>query len=240
LLRRAFQQLRGGGSVPTYRSWNHLLTNKMGISATCSTKGTTMLSRGRIFAWGPILSMILSANVYAQVQNAMSTQDRQECLQKLRQILPSDPYFDAWLKNTGKLPPDFNALPRQNSLPDPLRSLNGRTGAHHSRVAGTQRESGVSPRSMSGVPFRRSPKSIAQSSTQSSLGVRARVQGHDASACNYSRRLRTVPGIDSVSAALVKASRPQRAHSQHGSLRNCVSSPGVKIACQWMPTCWQP
>jgi len=25
------------------------------------------------------------------------------------------------------LPPDFNALPRQNSLPDPLKFLNGRT-----------------------------------------------------------------------------------------------------------------
>jgi dienelactone hydrolase len=71
--------------------------------------------------------MILSANVYAQVQNAMSTQDRQEYLQKLQQILPRDPYFDAWLRNTGTLPPDFNALPRQNSLPDPLKFLNGRT-----------------------------------------------------------------------------------------------------------------
>jgi len=126
---------KGGGIVwivwhtpmPTYRSWNLLLTNKIGISATCSTKGTTMISRSRIFAWGPILSMILSANVYAQVQNAMSTQDRQEYLQKLQQILPSDPYFDAWLKNTGTLPPDFNALFRQNSLPDPLKFLNGRT-----------------------------------------------------------------------------------------------------------------
>ena len=85
-----------------------------------------MLSQSRMFAWGPILSVILSATVYAQVQNAMSTQDRQEYLQKLQQILPGDPSFDTWLKNTGSLPPDFNALPRQNSLPDPLKFLNGR------------------------------------------------------------------------------------------------------------------
>ena len=86
-----------------------------------------MFSLSRVFAWGPILGMILSATVCAQAQNAMSTRDRQEYLQKLQQILPSDPSFDAWLKNTGTLPPDFNSLPRQNSLPDPLKFLDGRT-----------------------------------------------------------------------------------------------------------------
>ena len=86
-----------------------------------------MLSRSRILAWGPILSVILLANVHAQAPDKMSTQERQEYLQKLQQILPSDPSFDAWLKNTGTLPPDFKALPRQNSLPDPLKFMNGRT-----------------------------------------------------------------------------------------------------------------
>jgi dienelactone hydrolase len=71
--------------------------------------------------------VILLANVHAQAPDKMSTQERQEYLQKLQQILPSDPSFDAWLKNTGTLPPDFKALPRQNSLPDPLKFMNGRT-----------------------------------------------------------------------------------------------------------------
>jgi len=56
----------------------------------------------------------------------MSAEERQEYLQKLLQILPPDPPFDAWLKKTNALPPDFNALPRQNSLPDPLTFLDGR------------------------------------------------------------------------------------------------------------------
>jgi pimeloyl-ACP methyl ester carboxylesterase len=44
----------------------------------------------------------------------------------LQEILPVDPSFQAWLKKTGELPPDFGALPRVNSLPDPLRFFDGR------------------------------------------------------------------------------------------------------------------
>ena len=42
------------------------------------------------------------------------------------QILPPAPPFDVWLKKTNALPPDFNSLPKHNSLPDPLTFLNGR------------------------------------------------------------------------------------------------------------------
>jgi dienelactone hydrolase len=56
----------------------------------------------------------------------MSEQDRSEYREKLLRILPPDPPFDEWLKKTNALPPDFNSLPRQNSLPDPLTFLNGK------------------------------------------------------------------------------------------------------------------
>lgn len=55
----------------------------------------------------------------------MSEQDRSEYRAKLLKILPPDPPFDEWLKQTNALPPDFNSLPRQNSLPDPLTFLDG-------------------------------------------------------------------------------------------------------------------
>jgi dienelactone hydrolase len=56
----------------------------------------------------------------------MTVEERTEYREKLLQILPPDPAFDEWLKKTNALPPDFNSLPRQNSLPDPLTFLNGR------------------------------------------------------------------------------------------------------------------
>ncbi|HUD22682.1 MAG TPA: hypothetical protein VMQ60_07540 [Acidobacteriaceae bacterium] len=64
---------------------------------------------------------------HAQSQAPMSSEDREQYRDKLLQILPPDPSFDAWLKKTNALPPDFNSLPRDNSLPDPLTFLNGRT-----------------------------------------------------------------------------------------------------------------
>lgn len=51
---------------------------------------------------------------------------RREYLDKLLKILPQVPAFDAWLKKTGELPPDFDALPRVNDLPDPFRFFDGR------------------------------------------------------------------------------------------------------------------
>lgn len=57
---------------------------------------------------------------------AMTPAERQQYLEKLQQILPDVPSFDAWLKKTGALPPDFDALPKDNPLPDPLKFLDGR------------------------------------------------------------------------------------------------------------------
>jgi pimeloyl-ACP methyl ester carboxylesterase len=56
----------------------------------------------------------------------MSEQERRDYLQQLQQILPDVPAFREWLRKTGELPPDFDALPRRNDLPDPLEFLDGR------------------------------------------------------------------------------------------------------------------
>ena len=71
-------------------------------------------------------TIILGMVVQAQSSAPMSTEEREQYREKLLQILPPDPSFDAWLKKTNALPPDFNSLPRHNSLPDPLTFLNGR------------------------------------------------------------------------------------------------------------------
>jgi hypothetical protein len=46
-------------------------------------------------------------------------------LEKFIEIMPAVPSFDEWLEHTGELPPDFDALPEVNGLPDPLRFLDG-------------------------------------------------------------------------------------------------------------------
>jgi len=56
----------------------------------------------------------------------MSVEQRREYLDKLLKILPPAPQFQQWLEKTGELPPDFDALPRMNGLPDPLKFLDGR------------------------------------------------------------------------------------------------------------------
>jgi hypothetical protein len=40
--------------------------------------------------------------------------------------VPSAPQFAQWQQRTGELPPDFDAFPRNNFLPDPLTFMNGR------------------------------------------------------------------------------------------------------------------
>jgi pimeloyl-ACP methyl ester carboxylesterase len=55
----------------------------------------------------------------------MSVEQRREYLDKLLKILPPAPQFQQWLDKTGELSPDFDALPRMNGLPDPLKFLDG-------------------------------------------------------------------------------------------------------------------
>jgi dienelactone hydrolase len=58
--------------------------------------------------------------------HGMSTDERRGYLDWMRQSLPDDPEWNAWQKASGELPPDFDALPRVNALPDPLRRADGR------------------------------------------------------------------------------------------------------------------
>src|SRR5262245_54612143 len=55
----------------------------------------------------------------------MTPEERLEYRQRLLEILPESPEFAAWVQATDELPPDFDALPRQNLLPDPRTFLNG-------------------------------------------------------------------------------------------------------------------
>jgi len=72
------------------------------------------------------LLLMLLAMAGSQPAGAMTPQERREYLAKLQQILPDAPAFREWLQKTGELPPDFDALPRINGLPEPLRFLDGR------------------------------------------------------------------------------------------------------------------
>lgn len=52
--------------------------------------------------------------------------ERKAYLEKFVQTLPMVPSFNAWLDHTHELPPDFDAFPKINTLPDPLLFVNGR------------------------------------------------------------------------------------------------------------------
>jgi dienelactone hydrolase len=58
--------------------------------------------------------------------HAMDESQRRDYLHWMQQTLPEVPEWNAWQQKTGELPPDFDALPRSNALPDPLRFADGR------------------------------------------------------------------------------------------------------------------
>ena len=60
------------------------------------------------------------------VLRALTPDERRQYLTKLQAIIPDVPSFREWQSKTGELPPDFDALPRVNGLPDPLKFLDGR------------------------------------------------------------------------------------------------------------------
>jgi len=73
----------------------------------------------------PVLLAIATLLVSAQVALPLIPQERRKYRDNLVNILPYVPEFDAWLKKTDELPPDFDALPRHNSLPDPFTFFDG-------------------------------------------------------------------------------------------------------------------
>lgn len=58
---------------------------------------------------------------------AMTLEERRGYLGWMQSALPAAPEWSAWQAKTGELPPDFDALPMSNVLPDPLRFADGRT-----------------------------------------------------------------------------------------------------------------
>ena len=74
----------------------------------------------------PRWKILLCILVLLVPARAMTVEERRQYLEKLQQILPDVPSFNEWLKTSAELPPDFDALPRSNALPDPLRFLDGR------------------------------------------------------------------------------------------------------------------
>jgi hypothetical protein len=79
----------------------------------------------RVLIGAALSGILFGAVARAQEQASMTTEQRQEYRDQLLKILPPDPTFDAWIKKTNALPPDFNSLPRQNLMPDPLTFLDG-------------------------------------------------------------------------------------------------------------------
>jgi dienelactone hydrolase len=75
----------------------------------------------RQLAW--TLVCVLAA---AQAAQAMTPEERRAYRDNLLKVLPDVPEFGEWLKKSDELPPDFDALKRQNSLPDPLTFYDGR------------------------------------------------------------------------------------------------------------------
>ena len=73
-----------------------------------------------------VLSKVLVVLTLLQPLHAMTPEERREYREKLLKILPDVPLFKAWIDKTDELPPDFDALPKSNGLPDPLRFLDGR------------------------------------------------------------------------------------------------------------------
>jgi dienelactone hydrolase len=57
---------------------------------------------------------------------AMTEQQRRDYLDWMLKSLPPAPAFEQWVKAKGELPPDFDAYPRNNYLPEPLQFLNGK------------------------------------------------------------------------------------------------------------------
>lgn len=66
-----------------------------------------------------MLSLLLCVTLAADPEGDLAK--RQAYLDELLRILPESKEWREWLDQTGELPPDFDAMPSQAELPDPLR-----------------------------------------------------------------------------------------------------------------------
>jgi len=91
------------------RVWNLLRR----LAMICAPAMTTRLFR--------LLGIVLVLAALSHPLGAMTQRDRSSYLDWMVKSLPSAPQFEQWQQRTGELPPDFDAFPRNNFLPDPLR-----------------------------------------------------------------------------------------------------------------------
>ena len=83
-----------------------------------------MKTKPRFLSGGPCALLLFLA--FASSLPAMTEQERRDYLTWMQASLPAAPAFNQWVKATGELPPDFDAFPRNNYLPEPLQFLDGR------------------------------------------------------------------------------------------------------------------
>jgi dienelactone hydrolase len=67
------------------------------------------------------LSVVLLLGQVSWAQAPAENQKRRDELDRLLRVLPKSAAWEKWLKSSGELPPDFDALPRVAELPDALR-----------------------------------------------------------------------------------------------------------------------
>ena len=73
------------------------------------------------------LGVAVALVALAHPLGAMTEQERRAHLEWMLKSLPDAPQFRQWQEKTGEIPPDYDALPRNNFLPDPFTFMNGRT-----------------------------------------------------------------------------------------------------------------
>jgi pimeloyl-ACP methyl ester carboxylesterase len=70
-----------------------------------------------------MMGFVLGGTVPAR---SMTPEERKEYLERFNQIMPPVASWTAWQQKADAMPPDFDALPRINSLPDPLTFVDGK------------------------------------------------------------------------------------------------------------------
>ncbi|MCY3020725.1 MAG: hypothetical protein NTW87_17040 [Planctomycetota bacterium] len=74
-----------------------------------------------------VILLLATPTVFGGEAQMENTEKRRGFLEQLRRVLPQSKAWDEWLAKSGELPPDFDAMPSEHGLPDPLlRDDNGR------------------------------------------------------------------------------------------------------------------
>lgn len=73
-----------------------------------------------------LISLLVPVAVATGLASGADLAERRAYLDWMLHELPAVPSWTAWQEKSGELPPDFDALPQQAFLPDPLRFIDGR------------------------------------------------------------------------------------------------------------------